>query len=258
MKHNIVPLLEVGEHSDAIRVAELDLPGVPVEELQLDVARTERAMHWGGIKYLTLASDEGQVTTFVPGPNGNLNPDGSFSSSASKVASKVRLSDHSSERLITPLARSDYQWRNTAVYFNSGEIRQVLKDSDAASQAQSLDRSLRSALLFEIASNEVDASNAMSELAQAVVFTAILKIIPVSDEILGGSLGFVPTVLVFSLPKPWFPLSQRLYKAREQRRNDHELNPKYSTMFSFRFDRTALAARHLTRSLITLPESAQN
>ncbi len=252
MQKNVVPLVEVAEHSDVIRVLDLDMPGVPIEDLQLDVARTERVMHWGGIKFLTMGSNEGEGTEYTA-TGFNFGADGSIGATGQKIAKKARFADASSDGLHK---NSDYNWRNTAVYFNSTALKEKSLEGEPA-QAKQLDRAFRATLGKEIFDHEMSLKNVVSEVGNALYFTAVLYgidfILPGVDFIGSDSLPEVVTQLM--LPKLAWPLLMKLGDSVEKGIgiDRQRLRPKYSTMFSFRVDRVALATRHLAaHKLITL------
>jgi len=250
MKHNIVPLLEVGEHTDSISVQALDMPGVPVDRLTVDVTRLERSMHWGCIKYLSIGSYEGEGTSYTAGGI-QQNWDGTLSMTGEKVDELAPVSDPNSETLDK---NSDYGWRNTAVYFNTTALSEMRDGKE--SQVRAIDRSFRKTMRQEIRSHEMSPENIKSEISGAISVTIALG---VPALILGGqpvegvAEGAALLVPILMLPKPWLPLVQAGFHHIADHKY-HEFSPKYSSMFSFRFDRVALAARHLARPIIKLAQ----
>lgn len=204
MQKNIVPLLEVAEHSDVIRVFDLDLPGVPVENLQLNVARTERAMHWGGIKFLTIGCNEGEGTEYTA-TGYNFNPDGSLGATGQKIAKKAPFADANSDGMHK---NNDYNWRNTAVYFNSTALKEK-SEGDARTQTKQLDRAFRATVGREIFDNEMGLKNAISEAGNALYFTAAvygLDFILPGVELIGRNDSLPSIMAEFILPKLFWPV----------------------------------------------------
>ncbi len=248
MSHNVVPLLELGEHTDDVRLLNLDLPGVPVDRVNVDLTRLERSMHWGGIKLLALGSYEGEGTEYTA-TNFAMNPDGTISATKSKVATRSRIGAPKSQDLHK---NGDYRWRNTAVYFNSTGLAE--REPEPQKQVRTLDRSLRANLLMDIGTHELGPKRIAEEVAGAFFVALLIKAVPnfTSEH------DLLPTTIRWSTPKAILPALLKVEDMIEKRLFgiDRNLPPKYSTMFSWRIDRAMLASRHLSRRILSLEESA--
>lgn len=236
-----MPILDVPQHTDSVRIMNLDLPGVPVDQLNVDLTRLERVMHWGGIKLLALGSFEGEGTEYAA-THVSINPDGTISATKSKVASKARLATPRSEELDKD---SEYNWRNTAVYFNSTGLAE--RDTNAGAIVKTLDKSLRANLLADIGIGEVGPRRLLRETALVTAAVALSKVTP--DFIL-PDWDWSDIPLTTLTPKPILPFALKAIDTINPK--THRLPPKYSTMFFWRTDRALLASRHLTRRILTL------
>lgn len=250
MRHNIVPILEVGEHTDNVTIMNLQLPpSLPLEDLRLDLTRLEKAMHWGGIKLLALGTYEGDTTTYSPAEI-KTNPDGTISATKAKIGKRARISNPQSQNLEDDV---DFRWRNTAIYFNKPEIEE--RDTqDTQAQLKMLDRSLRTALMTDIIGHEISAKNIFGELKYALTASLIAKY-PLRWHEDWGTI-----MTAFSLPKP--PLvaiqyiSSKMRNPLTIRTKANNLKPKYSTMFEYKIDRVTLASRFILGNIISLDQSA--
>ena len=241
----MVPILDIAEHADNIQLMNLDLPGIPIEDVRVDVPRLQRAMHWGGIRFLTLGSYEGDSTEYTAS-GVQQNWDGTLSLTGEKIAKKASVTEPQSQRLERD---EDYRWRNTAVYFNAIAL-QEMSGQDPSLLTTVLDRSFRKTILKEVADHEVGLSNITSEVAEAIVLAGIGSL--VLNRIGQDAAGFVEWFESFVFPKIWFPAGLRMQRMLPMYRQK-ELPPKYSLMFSFKFDRALLATRHLVaHKIITL------
>jgi len=250
MSHQIVPLLDIAEYTDNVRLMKLDLPGVPVEDLNVDVTRLNRAMHWGGIGLLAIGSYEGEGTEYTA-TNVAMGPDGSLVGTGTKIAKKAKISSPQSQ----DIARSaDYRWRNTAIYFNSTALDE--READPNVQTKALDRALRTSLLADIGSHEMAPKNLVGEAGMAFYYTCVGKILMGSR--FGYSDGWIDSMVNFMEPKVWLPPVMMAFHKLLPRHNSATeigLPAKNSLMFSWKFDRAALASRHLTRRIIFLDKA---
>jgi len=218
-----VPLTEVGEHSDKIRLLDFDLPGTDPERLAIDIARTERVMHWGGIGHLSLGSYEGERTTFAPA-NPRLNPDGTLSATRSKLVTKASAS--SLEQ--TPNKEHPaFRQRNLALYFNKNQ-----PPGRQEKPIQGLDRNLRSQLFKDIWRSEAGPLDLAFELGIIAYYIHVFN--DISTAIIVKSLGTMPMI----------------YTVRSIFTNSENPHKKSSQLFWYG-DRAAIASAYLARPLIT-------
>ncbi len=237
----MIPLLEIAEHTDYVRLAELDLPGAPLDRVNVDLTRLERVMHWGGVRVLTLGSFEGEGTEYTA-TNFTINPDGTMGATKSKIAAKAKIAAPVSEDMHK---NPDYRWRNTAVYFNSTGLKE--QEPDPKSQVKTMDHGLRTNLLEDMAQHELSTQNLAKEVAFAASIVGIIKLLPYSDMDWSQ-------IIHFSMPKYYWPAVLKFWDTSDRhiRNIDRGMPPKYSTMYYWRVDRVMLASRHLTRRILTL------
>ncbi len=247
MNHNVVPLVEVAEHTDYVRLLDLDLPGVPVDRLDVDLTRLEKVMHWGGVHVLSVGSYYGDASE-VGATSLSVNPDGTMSASKEKIKKRAKITAPESQNLDNAV---DFRWRNTAVYFNSTGLAE--RTPDPNEQAKLLDRSLRKSLGADISTHELGLGNVAREVGTASLFAAVSKLVPGNPV---GSWDWEEILLLACMPKLLLPVTTNIFhNLRGKDNNPFGLKPKYSTMWDFKFDRAMLAGRHLSRSIITLADA---
>ena len=62
-KLGFIPITEVSEHTDSIRIGELGLPvGIDLERIELNIPRVIRIARWGDIGHLRIEGYKGETT----------------------------------------------------------------------------------------------------------------------------------------------------------------------------------------------------
>ena len=260
MKREVVPLLDVMEYSDTIRLDGLDLPhSVNPEGLGVDVARLHAVMNWGNIGFLTIGSVREDTTSYTPSGL-RINLDGTVSGTGTKVAHKASTVLPESEH-VNKHRHEEYRRRNTALYFNTPELEQRSANTDA-SPVTVLDNAFRSGLWLDIQRNDLSVKRLVTELGVATTAAAFASVASRGHLFFAPEAlsDFVPVAALLSLPKPMLPLLQKftdmlpggsVMRQAAIEAGEYPFGPAYSTMFSFRFDRALMAGRHLLGSIIT-------
>lgn len=247
MSHQFVPLLEVSEHADNIRLMDLNLPGVDVERLQVDVTRLKRAMHWGNIAYLALGSDAGEHSTFTFGGI-TYNPDGTLSATRSKIATKAKVSERTNGDMG---GTRSLGWRNTAIYFNTSALEE--HEGTEEQKVRLLDRSFRRSIFGDISEHDLNSRKAFMEVLVGlgmITYYEALERLGLTHDI---NQSFLEAFIFQCIPKPEWPMVTGIFgKFTPFFDNPRGLKYQHSSMYAFKFDRALLASRHLSRRIVTL------
>ena len=156
-KIKYVPLPEVGEHTDQIKIGELGLPvGLDTERLLLNLPRTLLIAKLGDIGHLTIRGFRGEVTEEGFGIGG-ISGDGTGTATKSITIAKAKASqseveggDHENISF-----KDNYLWKDATVKINNAEIEQRIRSDgdkwergpyDVKARAKYMNDSLRRGL----------------------------------------------------------------------------------------------------------------